>query len=645
MSAWPRSPTATSRTRAATISERAPSPYAATLQGLWPAIEPLAHTIQENPRDTIRPSIDPVASGEQRAIEVLGRLRGDDRAALLFEGVLGRGGTGEVRLATQTSLGRKVAVKGLRQEARSERNARNLMHEAWVTGAVEHPNVVPVYDMGLDEDGQPLIVLKRIDGVRWSDLIADPDRVASEFGVDDPLEWHLRTLMQVCTAVHFAHSRGVVHRDLKPDNVMVGSYGEVYVLDWGIAVSLREDPGGRLPSVRQATRLAGTPCYMAPEMLGEDPPRISERTDVYLLGATLYEAVCQRPPHDGPNVTAMFESVLASQPTFPPHVSVALADLIRKALAARPEDRYQTADALRAEVQRFLDHRGSARLASQAERRVAELEATDDRVRRYKLYGECRFGFRQALDAWPDNQRADDGMRWATRAMVEYELDRGDPSAAASLLADLDAPAPDLAGRVRDAEAAAGRKQARIEDLERMDADHDLKTGARTRAFFAIIMGALWVSGPLLREIFDLGRSYEVAMRGRILFLVVAAALTIWARDSMTRTAPNRRLLATLFFTLLGMVLIDSVNMLAGTAPLVSFVHQQAFIAGILTMATIAIDRRLWPSAIFYAAAFTLSGLVPETANWNQAAANLVVAVNMVWVWGTDAEPRNAKAG
>ncbi len=275
---------------------------------------------------------------------------------------------------------------------------------------------------------------------------------------------------------------------------------------------------------------------------------------------------------------------------------------------------------------------------------MAELEATDDRVRRYKLYGECRFGFRQALDAWPDNERAAKGLRWATRAMVEFELERGDPSAASSLLADLAAPAPDLMGRVREAETELGRKRARVEDLERMDADHDLKTGARPRAFFAIVMGVLWVAGPLMRVFFDLGNDYEVGVRGRILFLVVAAALTVWARDSMMRTAPNRQLLATLFFTLFGMVMIDSVNMISGTPSIVSLIQQQAFIAGILTMATIAIDRRLWPSALVYACAFALSGPMPELANWNQAAANLVVAVNMVWVWGTDAGPRNAEA-
>ena len=103
---------------------------------------------------------------------------------------------------------------------------------------MEHPNIVPLYDVDLDDDGQPLVVFKRIEGETWRVLLDDSEAVRRRFGVVDVLEWHLRTLMQVCTAVHYAHRCGIVHRDLKPDNVMIGDYGEVYVVDWGIAVAL-----------------------------------------------------------------------------------------------------------------------------------------------------------------------------------------------------------------------------------------------------------------------------------------------------------------------------------------------------------------------------------------------------------------------
>lgn len=319
---------------------------------------------------------------------------------------------------------------------------------------------------------------------------------------------------------------------------------------------------------------------------------------------------------------------------------VALADVIRTALAREPADRYAGADVLRSEVQLFLERRGSSRLAAQAERRVAELETADDRVRRYKLFGECRFGFRQALDAWPDNQRAADGLRWATRAMVDYELERGDPSAARSLLADLGEAAPELMRRVREAEEAAAAERERVERLERLSADHDRRIGARTRAFLAIVMGVLWVVGPLIREYLGTAPTYTTSLSVRALYLAVAAAFAVWARDSMTRTRINRQILATLFFGLFGMIVIDAVNLATGLPITVSLVHHMVFIAGILTMAAIAIDRRMWPAALLYTVAFAVAGPFPALLNWAQSAANLALLVNCVWIWGTDVEPR-----
>ncbi len=589
-------------------------------------------TISEDPRRTIRPEADGAAA--EHATAVLTRLDASDggRPALELEGVIGRGGTGLVREAVQTSLRRKVAVKGLRPEARSERNARNLMHEGWVTGALEHPNVVPVYDMGVDADGHPLIVLKRISGDRWTDLLANPDEVRRRFDVEDPFEWHLRTLMQVCTTVAFAHSRRVVHRDLKPDNVMLGPYGEVYVLDWGIAISMDDDPDGRLPSWRQATRLAGTPCYMAPEMLGEDPPRISERTDVYLLGAILYEIVCEQPPHDGPSVHHMLQSVVDSNPSFPPGAPPDLVAVCRKALSQDPADRHEGAEALRADIQRYLDRRGSMKLAAQAERSLAALETEAAAPARYELFGECRFGFRQALDAWPENERARKGLLWATRSMVEYELERGEPDAAEALLAEMPGGSWELEERVRASRAEVEQRRRRVARLERLDADMDLQTGTRTRAFIGLVMGLGWIFGPLLREYLGV-TDYDSSLRGRAIFLATAGGLAWWARESMFRTAVNRRLLASLFLVLVGLVLIDLVGMYTGLPAPRSYAFHQAFIASVTAMNAIKIDNRRGPTSLVYFASFGLSATHPEWSNWCQAGANALLTANIVWIW------------
>ena len=254
--------------------------------------------LDRDPHSTITPDPGDLDDAGRRAIALLGQL-GARRAGIELRATLGEGGMGIVHAGVQHSLGREVAVKTLRPEVRSEATTLQLLREAWATGALEHPNVVPIYDISLDVEGYPQIVLKKIAGSSWAELMHDAETVRKRFRANHLLDWNLRILMQVCNAIQFAHSRGVLHRDLKPDNVMIGGFGEVYVLDWGIAVSLRDDDDGRLPLARHATEIAGTPCYMAPEMFDQTRAPLSPRTDVYQLGAILFEVVAARPPHDG----------------------------------------------------------------------------------------------------------------------------------------------------------------------------------------------------------------------------------------------------------------------------------------------------------------------------------------------------------
>ena len=223
-----------------------------------------ARTVVRNPTSTVAPPGDGAIG--RRALEVLKRLTHDPRA-LVDEGPLGEGGMGVVHLEKQVALDRKVAIKFLRADTRTAHDVEALLSEAWRAGALEHPNILPIHALSLDEAGYPVIVMKRIEGVTWQALLRDPAAMAAHAPGKHPLDEHLRILQQVCNAAHFAHTRGIVHRDLKPENVMVGSFGEVYVVDWGLACA----PG-------PAGQLAGTPAYMAPEMTGRGD--ISVQTDV-----------------------------------------------------------------------------------------------------------------------------------------------------------------------------------------------------------------------------------------------------------------------------------------------------------------------------------------------------------------------------
>jgi serine/threonine-protein kinase len=276
-----------------------------------------------------------------------------------------------VHLGKQTALDREVAVKSLhRCEDVVAKQA--LLHEAWLTGSLEHPNIVPVYDLVLDEAEEPAVVMRRIDGTDWSQLIDDPSRVRQLFAVSDVLEWHMRVLMQVCNAIHFAHSRGVIHRDIKPDNVMIGSFGEVYVVDWGIAVA-KEGPLTELLAAFPAPIHAGTAAYLAPEMLTGKLENISPRTDVYLLGASLYHCVTGRPPHPGKTRRQALDHANGGEIEFPSDMSSELEEVLRRSLATDPEERYASAEEMRDALQSVLEHRSSAKLELAATTQLAEL--------------------------------------------------------------------------------------------------------------------------------------------------------------------------------------------------------------------------------------------------------------------------------
>ncbi len=219
----------------------------------------LAETVLRDPSSTIEPPRMPSDALGRHALRGLEEGRAVGIASGLRMGAtIGEGGMGLVRAATQMALGRRVAVKTLRPEIEDEQATLRLLREAWVTGALEHPNIVPIYDLGLGDDGKPVIVMKHIEGLAWCDLIHDAAAVKERFGAEDLLEHNLRILVQLCNAVSLAHARGVLHRDLKPENVMIGSFGEVYLVDWGIAVSLRDDPTGRMPLASQSKEMAGS---------------------------------------------------------------------------------------------------------------------------------------------------------------------------------------------------------------------------------------------------------------------------------------------------------------------------------------------------------------------------------------------------
>ncbi|HHH27846.1 MAG TPA: serine/threonine protein kinase [Polyangiaceae bacterium] len=473
---------------------------------------------------------------------------GAEDASYALGPVIGEGGMGVVHLAHERSLGREVAIKRLRPELRDNEVAATLLvEEAMVTGALEHPNVVPIHAVGADQSGQPLMVMKRLDGVSWRRLLAEPEHPRLD-EVADPLRFHLEVLMQVCNALHYAHSRGVVHRDVKPENVVVGSYGEVYLLDWGAAF---------VPSRHRASEaIVGTLAYMAPEMLRGSGDFVTPRTDVYLLGATLHEVLTGSPPHAAETIDDAVLSIHRSGAViYPVTVPAELAQLCVAAMNRDVDLRPESASSFKDAIERYLDHRGSHELAAAATDRLRQLvehcgaEDVDGAVVT-RLYIECTFGFRQALSSWQQNEAAIVGLQRCGEAMLRFELDRKNLEGARATLEQLPKPSPELAAAVDDLareREAEGREVERLRDIARQQ---DPTTASGARASSAVVTGvvlaALFVA---LAEVYPeaSGLSHRTIVYVTVSLGVALVGGAYAMRESLLATRVNRYLSAAVF--------------------------------------------------------------------------------------------------
>jgi len=282
---------------------------------------------------------------------------------------LGEGGMGEVWLCKDQRVGRHVAMKVIRPGHGSRSDLRRrFLREVRVQGQLEHPSIVPVYDLGRDPNGAAYFTMKRVRGLTLEEVIAGL-RTDDEETVREYTRFkRLAAFSSVCLAVHFAHKRGVVHRDLKPANVMLGDFGEVHVLDWGLAKItgapelVREDEALDLKessTAMAAGAVMGTPGYMAPEqVLGQ---ATGPGADVYALGAILYEILALAPLHAPGSAEHVLAATLAgadvrsaaarAQREVPPELEAICA----RATALDPADRYTSARELQQDVERFLN--------------------------------------------------------------------------------------------------------------------------------------------------------------------------------------------------------------------------------------------------------------------------------------------------
>ncbi|MEZ4391516.1 MAG: serine/threonine-protein kinase [Polyangiales bacterium] len=471
-------------------------------------------------RETLRTSSVsvPVSAGSLPASALF-----DDQGRYRAGALLGRGGMGEVRLVADRRIGREVAVKSLRVRAAEGSEAwERFVREARVQGQLEHPAVVPVYDFGVGAEGEPYFSMRRVQGESLETIL---DRLVA--GDEETVaRWSRRKLLnafvQVCLAIDYAHARGVVHRDLKPANIMLGEFGEVQVIDWGVArllgergdasreagldpSALAEAPTAQYPLPRAQTAegaLMGTPMYMPLEQLAGDLGQIGPQTDVFALGMILYEVLALRSFHEGRSLGHIFDLALkgfeprpsAVDPECPAELDAACVRATRPNLA----ERTPSARALAEEVERYLD-------------------GESDRSRRRDLAAEHAAKARDlvgSLGATPSASARQEALREALQALA---LDPAQPEARAafsSLLTSLPEALPPPVERELEEKFHAARRR-----------------GVVVGAFGWFIWAA---SAPIL---FYLGvRSWSVVIGALSLCaLGLAESLWLWRKPVLSR--------------------------------------------------------------------------------------------------------------
>lgn len=300
-----------------------------------------------------------------------------DRKRYIVVQEIARGGMGKILEVEDTELRRAVALKVLRKELLGRRDVvERFLEEAQITGQLEHPNIVPVHEMGVDGAGNLYFTMKLVEGLSLSEILLKLREGNRDAMREYPLPKLLDTFIKICEGMAFAHNRGVIHRDLKPANIMVGRFGEVQVMDWGVAkvvgrefthehdsgivVTDRLDSGG-MNTVMGS--IIGTPSYMAPEQARGDVASMGPETDIFSLGVILYEMLSLRSPWTGKTADEVLEQVREMTPMRPSQrnpeadIPAELERLCLRCLDKEPENRIRTASELANNIRHFIEGR------------------------------------------------------------------------------------------------------------------------------------------------------------------------------------------------------------------------------------------------------------------------------------------------
>jgi hypothetical protein len=405
--------------------------------------------------------------------------------------LIGEGGMGMVYQARQASLDRDVALKMIKpreldnsarkrysteelsrvEQTLHRRDREWFLSEAMVTANLEHPYIVPVYDVIKDRKNALYYAMKWVRGTPWNKMIRDRSEAEN-----------LEILLKVADAIAFAHDKGIIHRDIKPENVMVGAHGEVYVMDWGAALVTPDFE--RAANLTQSSSGFGSPLYAAPELFLGTVEQIGVRSDVYLLGAVLFEIISGNPPHPYPSSRSEVLSILRSNQIRPTDYKGELLEIAKKAMATKQAERYANVQEFQVAIREFQQHSNSRTLSRRARSNLVKAEQTGD----YADYQRAVFAYDEAYALWHGNEEARSGVGEAKLAYATAALKKGAFDLGLEIAEEKDPAHRDVIVKLRAAQKDRESQQRRLQTTRRLVA------GLAALILIGLTVATIWIN-------------------------------------------------------------------------------------------------------------------------------------------------------